>query len=198
MNRMRIGRLSLPVAARIEAKSVFGPATTSARVSSSTVARAAAVSGSRRRPAGSSASSPPGSEASISSRSTSRCNARCWKPSSSTKQSIGNRSRTHRPRRYRSVPTATTAPGHRHAIRCGSSPASAGPSRIVRPSETSNCGARLRRRYPLLSTPTRLPRASSHSAIEITTGVFPVPPTVRLPTLTTRQGSLRRGSQPRS
>ena len=58
----------------------------------------------------------------------------------------------------------------------GSSPASSGPTRInAVASATSTWGAMLRRRYPRLKIPTRLPRAASRSTMCLDDRRFPVP-----------------------
>ena len=68
---------------------------------------------------------------------------------------------------------------------------SSGPAKTRWPSDTKTRGARLRRRYPRLSTATRWPALRSVSVTKMATGVLPVPPNVRFPTLTTRQGNFR-------
>jgi hypothetical protein len=138
---------------------------------------------------------PLDSRPSHTSRSTSLANATCWNPSSSTCTVAPACSSARRPARYRCDDTATTTPGSARASINGSSPARSTSARIRVPSLTSttpSCGSA--RRYPRLRIAGRSPRSRRSAAIAQAIGVLPLPPKVRLPTLTTGCVSRRRAS----
>src|SRR3990170_414552 len=132
--------------------------------------------------------------ASTRRRSASRRRERCWNPSSSRNASTSRTRRHSVPAANRDSPTSTGTPGRVDARRAGSSP-----TRSAAPAPNPLAGSPPAPReaqttplvflpYPRLRIATLTPRPESHPARNCTCGVFPDPPTVRFPTLTTGRG----------
>ena len=144
-----------------------------------------AFGGSRRGPAGKRNPFPNGLARSARRILMSLATWRCWKPSSRIRMSAPKRSVACLPASARLAPVRTATPGHDLAINSGSSPAWAQPVRIRSPSDTTVTGDEELLPYPRLSTAGRYPFSRRTLASMTASGVFPVPPTVRLPTLMT-------------
>ena len=129
---------------------------------------------SRRNPAGSMGSAARSLVQSTTTMSRSRCNHRCWNPSSETTICAPHSSTTATAASYRRSPTTTGTPGNLRAICTGSSPPVSAFTRTRSRSATITT-PRLSRPYPRLITPTQTPRWTNNRTINSTTGVLPVP-----------------------
>ena len=136
-----------------------------ARVRQITSARRSELAGSRNVPRGNTWSNPKGAVASRRTMSRSRCSRRCWNPSSSNKTSA-----------WCWLIACLAISTRLGDCRCGTS------GKAWCNSFASSFSPPPSERYPRLSSTTFVSDSRSCRAIHFTSGVFPVPPSVKLPT----------------